>query len=164
MYLFTHTHQHRTFLLWALLLPLLAATSLTDHLLAQLLTLLRLHFLLPLLITTVSTAAALVMYRVYAHINRRAHEKENSVLFFASMAALMIAAAWWKPPQQSLLAPLLSTLELWIGYGLGLLCFASIGARLHNIAPKSRLAGVALVFLTLALIGLAMGGVAGMGR
>jgi hypothetical protein len=162
MYVLTRVHQNGTARLWLLLLPLLALSSLSHLLFDRVCTLYSLGFLVPFLVTVVAAAGAAFMVAVHKKINRRAHEQEASFLFFASIAALLIATAWQKPVTASIASSLRPALEMWAGYGFGLACFTSLGARLHPFTTASRFGGIALFYLTIALITLTMSGVMGL--
>lgn len=161
MYVLTRVHQNETVRLWLLLLPLLALASLLALLFTSVCARLSLGFLVPFLVTVVAAAGAAFMAAVHKKFNRRSHEQEASFLFFASIAALLIAAAWWRPAIASVASTLRPAIELWAGYGFGLACFTSLGVRLHPSAVASRFGGIALFYLTIALVGLAMAGVMG---
>lgn len=162
MYALTRVHQNGTARLWLLLLPLLALASILSLLFNRACAFCSCGFLVPFLVTVVAAAGAAFMAAAHKKFNRRAHEQEASFLFFASIAALLIAVAWWRPATASIASSLRPALELWAGYGFGLACFTSLGVRLHPIAVASRFGGIALFYLTVALIGLAMGGVMGL--
>jgi hypothetical protein len=162
MYVLTRVHQNGTARLWLPLLPLLALASLSHFLFDRFCNHYSLGFLIPLLVTVVAAAGAAFMVAVHKKFNRRAHEQEASFLFFASIAALLIATAFQKPVTPSIASSLRPALELWAGYGFGLACFTSLGARLHPFTTASRFGGIALFYLTIAIIGLAMSGVMGL--
>lgn len=161
MYTLTRVHQNGSVRLWFLLLPLLAFSALSGLLLFRGSSLCGCGYLMPLLMTVIAASGAALITRLHTRLNRRAHEQEAAFLFFASMTALMLLAAWQDTESATIASSLRRSLETWAGYGIGLACFASIGVRLHPFAAASRLGGIALFYLTLALAGLALGGVMG---
>jgi hypothetical protein len=162
MYVLTRVHQNGTFTLWLLLLPLLAISSFCALLFSKVCVALSCGHMLPFFITIVAAAGAALMAELHKKFNRRAHEQEASLFFFASITALFIIAAWQDPKAVSLVSSLNSALSTWAGYGFGLACFTSVGVRLHPFAIASRFGGIALFYLTIAIIGLAMIGVMGL--
>jgi Na+-translocating ferredoxin:NAD+ oxidoreductase RnfA subunit len=162
MYVLTRVHQNGTFRLWLLLLPLLILTSLGALLLSWMSASLSCNQLVMFFITIVAATGATLMVELHKKFNRRAHEQEASFLFFASITALFIIATWHVPKTVSLASSLKSALSTWAGYGFGLACFTSVGVRLHPFTIASRFGGIALFYLTIAIIGLAMIGVMGL--
>ena len=164
MYLLTRIHQNGSVRLWLLLLPLLALCGIAGFLVSKGCALLSCGFLVPFIITGIAAIGAGIITGVHKRFNRRSHEQEASFLFFASMTALMIVTAWNNgyAATATVVSGVTSALETWAGYGIGLACFASIGVRLHPSATASRLGGIALFYLSLALAGLAFGGAMGM--
>jgi Na+-translocating ferredoxin:NAD+ oxidoreductase RnfA subunit len=163
MYVLTHTHQNGTFRLWLLLLPMLMLSSLTPLPISWISASLSNHHLFPFFITIVAAACATAMAEFHKKFNRRANEQEASFLFFASIAALCIVAAWHDQKSVSLASSVTSALSTWAGYGIGLAVFTSLGVRLHPFTVASRFGGIALLYATIAIIGLAMTGVMGIG-
>jgi hypothetical protein len=162
MYVLTRVHQNGTFKLWLLLLPLLAISSFCALLFNRLCVTLSCGHMLPFFITIVAAAGAALMAELHKKFNRRAHEQEAPFLFFASITALLIITAWHDPKTVSLASSLSSAIATWAGYGFGLACFTSLGARLHPFTVASRFGGIALFYLTIAIIGLVMNGVMGL--
>jgi hypothetical protein len=119
-------------------------------------------YAVPFFITIVAAAGASLMIEFHKKFNRRSHEQEASFLFFASLTALFIIAAWHDPKTISIASSLTSAVASWAGYGIGLTCFTSLGVRLHPITISSRLGGIALFYLTVAIIALTIIGVSGL--
>jgi|WetSurMetagenome_2_1015567.scaffolds.fasta_scaffold42406_2 hypothetical protein len=162
MYVLTRVHQNGTFKLWLLLLPLLAISSFCALLFSRVCVTFSCSHMLPFFITIVAAAGATLMAELHKKFNRRAHEQEAPFLFFASITALLIVASWHDPKTVSFASSLNSALSTWAGYGFGLACFTSAGVRLHPFAIASRFGGIALFYLTIGIIGLAMIGVTGL--
>ena len=161
LYLFLLANRRRMMLFWGSLLPVFAAYALVDFAIHTALSRAYLEFAYPYLMAFVAAAGASVLVGVIRYgSERNPSVPAEDTLLFASFTALLLMLS-----QQSLQAgsPWLAcagATYLWLGYGMGILAFWSLGhkLRLHVRSPAR---SVVILYCILAIVGATLAGFSG---
>jgi hypothetical protein len=148
--------------LWGMLLPALLCAGSIEVFVVSLLRSMHAAYLSPFFCLLIAAGFAQTITAIHRRGYHVGGEDDGNLLLFASMTALLITLPNWGGARLTWSLMLVSAGSLWLGFGIGLACFASLGPRLHGLAKGSRVTGVILFILTLAVIATALGGVTGL--
>jgi hypothetical protein len=162
LYLFLLANRRRMMLFWVSLLPVLAAYALVDFAMHTALSRAYLEFAYPFLMALLAAAGASVLVGVFrCGSDRDASLPGENTLLFASFTALLLMLSHESSPGSSPLKACAEASYLWLGYGLGVLAFWSLGHKLRHNAP-SPARSVVILYCILAIVGATLAGFSGM--
>jgi hypothetical protein len=160
LYLFLLANRRRMMLFWVSLLPVLAAYALVDFAMHTALSRAYLEFAYPFLMALLAAAGASVLVGVFRYGSDTSLPAENTLLF-ASFTALLLMLSQESPQGGSPLKACAEAAYLWLGYGLGVLAFWSLGHKLRHNAPLPARSMV-ILYCILAIVGATLAGFSGM--
>jgi hypothetical protein len=171
LYLFLLANRRRMMLFWGSLLPVLAVYALVDFAMHAALSRAYLEFAYPYLMALLAAAGASVLVGAIRYGSNRDPSVSGAsfpapsfpaedTLLFASFTALLLMLS-----QQSVQAgsPLLACADasyLWLGYGMGVLAFWSLGHKLR-LQQRSSAMSVVILYCILAIVGATLAGFSG---
>ena len=162
LFLMSRVPLRRVFIFWGMLLPTLIAAGLLDKVMGGALRPVHAAFLAPFLELLMAAAGAGALVAIYQRISSIDTGHDAELLLFASIAALLVALPRLNGGNTGPSAIIGSAAAMWLGYGIGLVCFASLGGRLRKIITGGRFAGPILFLWTFAIVALAVGAVTGL--
>jgi hypothetical protein len=161
LYLFLLANRKRMMLFWVSLLPVLAIYALVDLAMRTALSRAYLDFAYPYLVALLAAIGASVLVGMirYGSESNSSLTGEDTLLF-ASFTALLLMLSHESAQIASPQLACTQAIYLWLGYGLGVLVFWSLGnkLRLHGRSPAR---SVVILFCILAIVGATLAGFSG---
>ncbi len=162
LYLFLFANRRRMLLFWGSLLPVLAVFAVVDFELHAALSRAYLEFAYPFLMALVAAAGASVLVGVFRHGSEKGSSAPGEeLLLFASFTALLLMLSQECLESSSLVPACTNAIIMWMGYGMGVLAFWSLGHKLRH-QGQSQARSVVMLFCILAIVGATLAGFSGM--
>jgi len=160
LYLFAN--RRRLLLFWGSLLPVLAVFALIDFELHAALSRAYMEFAYPYLVALLAAVGASVLVGVFRYGSDKASSTVGEeTLLFASFTALLLMLSQQSIESSSLLPACTDAIYMWLGYGMGVLVFWSLGHKLRH-QGQSQGRSVVMLFCILAIVGATLAGFSGM--
>jgi uncharacterized membrane protein SirB2 len=161
LYLFLLANRRHLTLFWISLLPVLAGYALADFAIHTALSRAYLEFVYPYLMALLAAIGASILVGMMRYgSDSKASPAGEDTLLFASFTALLLMLSQQSSPSNSPWLVCTGAVYLWLGYGMGLLAFWSLGHRLrHNAQSPAR--NITILFCILAIVGATLAGFAG---